>query len=291
MKRLSAVIVYFLIALSCSGNMAKAQELTAVPDQIQGNWALPNCGIYEEALLFTRYFYLKSSDAGLSLRPAGLKQEAGDYTILSLAGAAAPVQLASPKILSLALLQQAPAKRIRYWPQMWEKLPHSETLKYESCKKPSNWVPPNMLRLMRYADRLRDACSITGDKNCARVIFKFADSDNDKKVGLPEIVSATHSLMLFAELAAARGVTSQSDLAKIKNRAAIEGGKIADDLLARYDTNKSGDLDYNETVGDVTPPMLPIMREMMEKASALLPHLGIMAMALPRGDAATRKPY
>lgn len=291
MKRLSAAIVYFLIALTCSGNIAKAQELTAVPDQIQGNWALPNCGIYEEALLFTRYFYLKSSGAGLSLRSAGMRQEAGDYMILSLAGSAAPVQVGDDRILSLALLQQAPAKRIRYWPQMWEKLPHGETLKYQSCKKPSNWVPANMLRLMRYADRLREACSITSDRNCARVIFKFADSDNDKKIGLPEIVSATHSLMLFAELAAAQGPTGADDLKKIKDRAAMEGGKIADDLLARYDTNKSGDLDYNETMGDVTPPMMPIMREMMEKASALMPQLGIMAMALPRANTPARKSY
>ncbi len=290
MKRLSAAIVYFLIALSFSGNMAKAQELTAVPDQIQGNWALPDCRINDEALLFTRYFYLKSSDAGLSLRPAGLRQEAGDYMILSLAGAAAPVQVENDRILSLALLQQAPARRLRYWPQMWEKLPHGETLKYASCDKIPKIVPVNMARLMRYADRLRDACNITSDRNCARVIFKFADSDNDKKVGLPEIVAATHSLMLFAELAAAQGPTGSPDLQKIKDRAAIEGGKIADDLLARYDTNKSGDLDYNETMGNVTPPMMPIMREMMEKASSLLPHLGIMAMALPRGDAPARKP-
>ncbi len=290
MKRLSAVIVYFLIALSFSGNMAKAQELTAVPDQIQGNWALPRCGIYEEALLFTRYFYLKSSDAGLSLRAAGLKHEAGDYTILSLAGAAAPVRVENDRILSLALLEKSPAKLARHWPQMWEKLPHRETLRYTACDKSPQKVPANMLRLMRYADRLRDTCSINSDGNCARVIFKFADSDNNKKVGLAEIVSATHSLMLFAELAAARGVTSPADLDKIKNRAAIEGGKIADDLLARYDANKSGDLDYNETMGDVTPPMLPIMREMMEKSSDLLPHMGIIAMAIPRAGTA-RKTY
>ncbi len=290
MKRLSAVIVYFLIVLSFSGNMAKAQELTAVPDQIQGNWALPRCGINKEALLFTRYFYLKSSEAGLSLRAAGLKHEAGDYMILSIAGAAAPVRVDHDRVLSLALLEKSPAKLPRHWPQMWAKLPHGETLKYASCDKTSGRVPANMLRLMRYADRLRDTCSISGDGNCARVIFKFADSDNNKKVGLAEIVSATHSLMLFAELAAARGVTSPADLDKIKNRAAIEGGKIADDLLARYDANKSGDLDYNETMGDVTPPLLPIMREMMEKSSALLPHMGIIAMAIPRGDTA-RKTY
>lgn len=291
MKRLSAAIVYFLIALCFSGNMAKAQELTQVPAQIQGNWALPDCGFYDEALLFTRYFYLKSTREGISLRPAGLERQAEDYMILSLDGTVAPAQTENDGILSLATLEKLPAKRTRNWPRLWEKLPVEQTLQYAACDHVPDVVPANMARLMRYADRLREACSITGDQNCARVIFKFADNDNNQKVGMPEIISATHSLMIFAELGAAKKPLGKDDLQKIKNRAAQEGAKIADDLLARYDTNKSGDLDYNEMVDDVTPPALPIMREMLEKAAPLMPQLGIVAIALPADNKPARRHY
>lgn len=291
MKRLSAAIIYFLIVLSFSGNMAKAQELTQVPAQIQGNWALPDCGIYDEALLLTRYFYLKSTREGISLHPAGLERQAEDYMILSLGGAIAPVQTENDGILTLAMLEKIPAKRARNWPRLWEKLPVEQTQQYAACDHVPDVVPANMARLMRYADRLREACSITGEQNCARVIFKFADNDNNQKVGMPEIISATHSLMIFAEMGAATKPLTKDDLLKIKNRAAREGAKIADDLLARYDTNKSGDLDYNETVGDVTPPALPVMREMMEKAAPLMPQLGIIAIALPAADKPARRHY
>lgn len=291
MQRLIAVTVYFLIALCFSGNMAKAQELTALPDKIQGNWALPDCGIYDEALLFTRYFYLKSSPAGLSLRPAGLDRQAEDYMILSLSGAAAPVQVENDGILTLAVLERPPARRTRNWPRLWEKLPHDQTVEYTACTEAPSVVPKNMVRLMRFVDRLRDGCAVTNSKDCARVAFKLADSDNNNRLTSGEIRAATESLMLFAEMGA-QTTLDAATIAKTKERAKSEGDKIAADLMARYDANKSGDLDYNEIVENFTPPALPVIREMAEKAGNLLPALQVAATALPRGtqEATTAEP-
>lgn len=283
MQRLFVYTVYFLIALSFSGKMAKAQELTVVPPQIQGNWALPDCGIYDEALLFTRYFYLKAAPEGLSLNPAALERKTKDYMILSLGSKAAPVQIENDGIMTMALLEKPPARRLRDWPAAWEALPHDQTIEYTACTDAPKVVPKNMVRLMRYIDRLRDACTQVNDKNCARVVFKFADNDNNKKVSRKEITAAAHSLMLFSELAVQDHMDAVA-LAALKKRSDEEGEHIADDLLARYDADKSGDLDYNETVDSVTPPNLPIMHEMITKAANLIPTLKIAAMALPSPD-------
>lgn len=281
MQRLTAVFIYFLIALCFSGNIAKAQELTAIPAKIQGNWALPHCGIYDEALLFTRYFYLKSAPAGISLRPAGLDVEGEDYMILALDGAAAPVQVENDGIMTLGILEKSPAKRTRNWPRQWDSLPHDQTVGYASCADAPSVLPPNMVRLMRYIDRMRDECSITGSKGCARVIFKLADSNNNNRLSTAEIKAATESLMLLAEMGAQKTLNTAA-VHKVKARATVEGTRIAADLMARYDANKSGDLDYNEIVENFTPPALPIIREMAQKAGHLLPALHIAASALPR---------
>lgn len=291
MRRLSVVFTYFLIALCFSGNIAKAQELAALPDKIQGNWALPDCGIYDEALLFTRHFYLKSSAEGLSLHPAGLERESEDYLILSLGGSAAPVQVENDGIMTLGLLEKSPAKRTRNWPRLWEKLPHDQSLEYTSCTEAPTVVPKNMVRLMRFVDRLRDACAITDSSDCARVAFKLADSDNNKRLNKTEMLAATESLMLFAEMGAKPHLSAQ-DIQTVKTRAGAEGKNIAADLLARYDTNKSGDLDYNEIVENFTAPALPVIREMAEKASRFLPSLKLAGAALPyAGSVETPKPY
>ncbi|MFN7114339.1 MAG: hypothetical protein ACK4PK_08265 [Alphaproteobacteria bacterium] len=269
--------------------MAKAQELTALPDKIQGNWALPDCGIYDEALLFTRYFYLKSSPEGLSLRPAGLDRQAEDYMILSLSGAAAPVQIEDDGILTLGVLERPPARRTRNWPRLWERLPHDQTVEYTACTQAPSVVPKNMVRLMRFVDRLRDACAVTNSKDCARVAFKLADSDNNNRLSRAEILAATESLMLFAEMGA-QTTLDAATIAKMKERAQNEGEKIATDLMTRYDANKSGDLDYNEIVDNFTPPALPVIRDMAEKAGNLLPALRVAATTLPRGNEAEEAP-
>ncbi|MDP2207054.1 MAG: hypothetical protein Q8K65_12200, partial [Alphaproteobacteria bacterium] len=108
-----------------------------------------------------------------------------------------------------------------------------------------------------------------------------ADSDNNNRLTGAEIRAASESLMLFAEMGAQTTLDAAA-ISKIKERAKNEGDKIAADLMARYDANKSGDLDYNEIVENFTPPALPVIREMAEKAGSLLPALRVAATALPR---------
>lgn len=279
-QRLPTALLFFLIALSFSWNTAKAQELDALPAKIQGNWALPDCGIYDEALVFSRYFYLRSTKDSQTLLPAGVERDSGDYTILSLKDQKAPVQLENDGILTMAVLSEPPARRVRNWPTKWEKLPIDQTVEYTACTEPPSLIPQSMLRLMRYIDRVRDQCTLSVTNDCARVMFKFADDDSNQKISRGEIKTALVSMRLFSELAL-NGTLSLEDGRKAIDHAKLESDNIADKLFAQYDINKSGSLDYNELMENFTAPDAPIIREILEKSGNLLPALKMAAMAMP----------
>lgn len=279
-QRLPTALLFFLIALSFSWNTAKAQELDALPAKIQGNWALPDCGIYDEALVFSRYFYLRSTKDSQTLLPAGVERDSGDYTILSLKDQKAPVQLENDGILTMAVLNEPPARRVRNWPTKWEKLPIEQTVEYTACTEPPSLIPQSMLRLMRYIDRVRDQCTLSVTNDCARVMFKFADDDSNQKITRGEIKTALVSMTLFSELAL-NGTLSLEEGRKAIDHAKLESDNIADKLFAQYDLNKSGSLDYNELMENFTAPDAPIIRNILEKSGNLLPALKMAAMALP----------
>jgi hypothetical protein len=279
-QRLPTALLFFLIALSFSWNTAKAQELDALPAKIQGNWALPDCGIYDEALVFSRYFYLRSTKDSQTLLPAGVERDSGDYTILSLKDQKAPVQLENDGILTMAVLNEPPARRVRNWPTKWEKLPIEQTVEYTACTEPPSLIPQSMLRLMRYIDRVRDQCTLSVTNDCARVMFKFADDDSNQKITRGEIKTALVSMTLFSELAL-NGTLSLEEGRKAIDHAKLESDNIADKLFAQYDINKSGSLDYNELMENFTAPDAPIIRNILEKSGNLLPALKMAAMALP----------
>ncbi len=282
-QRLPTALLFFLIALSFSWNTAKAQELDALPAKIQGNWALPDCGIYDEALVFSRYFYLRSTKDSQTLLPAGVERDSGDYTILSLKDQKAPVQLENDGILTMAVLSEPPARRVRNWPTKWEKLPIDQTVEYTACTEPPSLIPQSMLRLMRYIDRVRDQCTLSVTNDCARVMFKFADDDSNQKISRGEIKTALVSMRLFSELAL-YGTLSLEDGRKAIDHAKLESDNIADKLFAQYDINKSGSLDYNELMENFTAPDAPIIREILEKSGNLLPALKMAAMAMPESS-------
>lgn len=280
MQRLPTALLFFLIALCFSWNTAKAQELAALPDQIRGNWALPDCGSYDEALVFTRYFYLRSTADSQSLLPAGLERQADDYAILSLKDQKAPIQFENDGILTLGVLEQPPARLVRNWPKTWEKLPLDQSIEYTGCTEPPSIVPPSLQRLMRYIDRIQDKCTLSVENDCTRVLFKFVDDDNSNTITKQEIKQALISLAMLAELAAGN-ILPLEDGRKAIERTKSFADDIANTLMAHYDVNKSKNLDYNELVADVPMPALPLVAELLDKTSSLMPAFKIAALALP----------
>lgn len=280
MQRLPTALLFFLIALCFSWNTAKAQELAALPDKIRGNWALPDCGSYDEALVFTRYFYLRSTADSQSLLPAGMERQTEDYAILSLKDQKAPLQFENDGILTLGVLERPPARLVRNWPKLWEKLPLDQSIEYAGCTEPPSIVPPSLQRLMRYIDRIQDKCTLSVENDCTRVLFKFVDDDNSNTVTKLEIKQALVSLAMLAELAGGE-ILQLEDGRKAIDRAKAHGDEIANTIFAHYDTNKSNNLDYNELVADVPLPALPLVAELLDKASNLMPAFKLAALALP----------
>ncbi len=287
MQRLPNALLFFLIVLCFSWNTAKAQGLAALPDQIQGNWALPDCGTYDEALIFSRYFYLKSLADTQTLLPAGLERQAKDYAILSLKDQKAPIQFENDGILTLAVLEAAPARRVRNWPNNWEKLPIDQTIEYTGCTDTPSIVPQNLHRLMRYIDRIHAECTVSVSNDCTRVLFKFADNNNDNKIDKTDIQKGLVTLAFLSELAAGAPVTVGQGRTAV-DAVKAEEANIIDTLLQQYDANGSKDLDYNEVVADIPLPPMPLIPALLDKVGALLPAFKMAAVAVPAAPAATQ---
>lgn len=288
MQRLPIALLFFLIALCFSWNTAKAQELAALPGQIQGNWALPDCGTYDEALIFSRYFYLRSLAGGQILLPAGLERQAEDYAILSLGDQKAPVQFENDGILVLGLLERTPARRVRHWPNTWGKLPIDQTIEYTACTDAPTIVPQNLRRLMRYIDRIQAECRVSLSNDCTRVVFKYADADNDNTIDKSEMQNGLAMLALLAELASGAQVTTEQGHNAIEAVKAAEGF-IIEALFTQYDADQSNALDYNEIVADVALPALPLVPAMLDKIGALLPAFKMASIAIPAATVMTEK--
>jgi hypothetical protein len=246
------LLFFLLIALFSSLNTAKAQELDEIHQKIQKNWAFPDCGSDREILVLTRHYLLGVEGEVLSLAPYSLaRQEKNAWTIDKK-----PAALSEDGILTLG-----------------EK-------SYTGCAGIPKAVPKALQRLTRYIDRIKEQCTVSLENDCARVLFKMADENSDKKLGTAEIKKGVLTMLLFAELAD-QGSIDGKETREIAARAKNEGPKIADDLLARYDADKSKSLDYNEmTPEEFTPPETPAIRETLLKTGKLIPLFKITASAI-----------
>lgn len=259
---------FLLIALCFSWNAAKAQEADGLPQKIQGTWALPDCGRYEEALVVSRYFYLRSLPGSITLLPATLEKKGKDYWIMSLAGDNRPVRLENDGILKVGSYASGSPRK----PENWDDLRLGQITEYMGCGEAPSLVPQTMLRLMSHIDKLKEQCAKEAGGACAKTLFKLADADEDKKLSLSEIKRMTATALLFATLAERRTL-SEKESGEITVQAQVEGLKIADDLLSRYDADKSKDLSRKELKDDFAFPGTAAAENAVKKAAALLPGL------------------
>lgn len=152
---------------------------------------------------------------------------------------------------------------------------------FKACLKTPKNVPPDMARLLRYIDRIHDECTLSIDNDCPRVAFKLADENRDSKLSATEIKKTVLAAFFFGELSAQKTLDAKQRK-EIVARAKTEGDKITQDLLTRFDADKSKNLDYNELMTNFSAPRLPVIKEMMEKAGKTIPVFLLAAMALPK---------
>lgn len=272
-NRFPAALFIFLIAALSSWNAGKAQASDSIPQNIQRNWALPDCGNYEEALVLSRYFYLKSTEKDMTLLPATVDSQKKDFWILDLGGEETPVQLQEDGVLKIGAWGDSRRG------SEWDKLSLAGSSEYTGCVEPPKLVPKVMLRMMRFIDRIKDQCTVSVTNECAGVLFKMADEDSSKKLTKKEIEKAVSATIIFAALADKKTLPDKESLALIKSSKA-DGLKIANLLLATYDKDKSQSLDYNELMEDFKAPDMPIVKDTLLKAGKLLPSFKMAAMSL-----------
>ncbi|MEZ0260988.1 MAG: hypothetical protein ACAH80_08260 [Alphaproteobacteria bacterium] len=273
-KRLQTALFIFLIAAICSLNGGKAQGASEIPEKIQRNWALPDCGRNEEAVILSKHFYLKFTKADMALLPAALEGEKSDYWMLDLDGADVPARLEEDGVLTIGTSAKGASQKSK-----WDDLKLDSTAEYTGCVTTPKIVPKVLERLMRYIDRIKEQCTVSVTNECAGVLFKLADADNNNKLSDKEIRKGVASAMLFAELAEKETLTKKEGETVVKN-SATPGGQIAEALLATYDANKSKNLDYNEILADFKAPSLPVVKETLLKAGNILPSFKVVALAL-----------
>lgn len=264
---------FFLIALFCSWNGGKAQANSEIPVKIQGNWASPDCGDYAEAVILSRYFYLKSTKKDITLLPIRKEADRGDYWILGLDGTTHPARLEEDGILKIGIFSGKKNAKL------WENIDLDSRMEYAACDNAPGLVPKMMARLMRYIDRIKEECTVSLTNDCARVLFKMTDANADQKITPSEIKRTIANAFLFAELAE-RKTLSDAEGEKLAARSKEESRKIAEALMEAHDKNKSGSLDYNELVENFTAPQSPVVKETLVKTGALLPAFKVAAMGL-----------
>ena len=272
-----------LIAAICSGNAMESQAKTGAKSEIIGHWAAPDCANTQEALSFIRHFYLKSAPTRLELGRYAQHGTGADHLILALEGVQTAVMRQEDGVLRTGIPAEATGKKAE-----WDSLTLDQPLDYTNCPATPDVIPKPLQRVLRYIDRIDDACAITGgastaaprnlSQDCARVLFKAMDDNGDGTVSLVELKLGLASATLLAALAEQHVL----DPAAIDSAAAQakDVAGIAVDILRAQDANNDGKLDYNEAVAPIENVDLSPLKDVLTQIGAFFPAFKLAAMKL-----------
>lgn len=271
-----------LIAAICSVNAVESQAKTGAKSEIAGHWAAPDCANTQEALSFTRHFYLKSAPDRLELARYARRGTGADHLILALDGTTTAVMRQEDGVLRTGIPAQM-GKNME-----WESLTLDQPLDYTNCPDTPAVIPKPLQRVMRYIDRIDEACAISGaastaaprnlSQDCARVLFKAMDDNGDAMLSLVELKLGLASTALLAALAEHHVL----DAAAIETVAAQAKGiaALADDLMAAQDKNSDGRLDYNEAVAPIENVDVSQLKDVLAQIGGFFPAFKLAALKL-----------
>lgn len=267
-------LFFFLIALICSWNPQKAQASDSLPAQIQRNWAQPDCASHDDIMVLSKYFAFKADDKGMTLSPAQLIRKKQDYWVVDIGnGGRQPVQVQNDGILYVG------AARTGAWPKSWDDVKQDEVSEYTGCDDAPKTVSKTMLRMMRYIDRVSEQCTLSISNECAAVLFKLTDANNDKKLTLSEIRRMADEALLLSALASGKSLTNAQAAALLKSKKG-DIDTLIRQLMAACDKNRSHGIDYNELVENFKAPADPLVKTVLENIGNLIPAFKVAALAL-----------
>lgn len=274
-----------LIAAICSGNAAQAQAKTGAKSEITGHWAAPDCARTDEAVSFTRHFYLKSRADGMALYRYRQTGTGADHLILEMDDRTYAVQRQEDGVLRLgAMTENRPASKAA-----WDDRHLSTQQDYANCPATPSVIAQPLQRLLRHVDRIDAACSLSPAQSrdvprrlaqdCARALFKAADENDDNHLTPLEIRRAALSAHLLSSLARGQPLDAQA-IDDAGQAAKDMADRLADAMLTHQDRNGDGRLDYNETVEGFAAGDTPGLKEMLKDIGALMPVFRLAASGL-----------
>lgn len=272
-----------LIAAICSGNAMESQAKTGAKSEFIGHWAAPDCANTQEALSFTRHFYLKSAPARLELGRYAPRGTGADHLILALDGVTTAVMRQEDGVLRTGIPADGSSKKTE-----WESLTLDQPLDYTNCPTTPDVIPKPLQRVMRYIDRIDEACAVTGgasttaprnlSQDCARVLFKAMDDNGDGAVSLVELKLGLASTTLLAALTEHHVLDSAGIDAAAAKAKDVAG--LAVDILAAQDKNNDGKLDYNEAVAPIENVDLSPLKDVLTQVGTFFPAFKLAALKL-----------
>lgn len=249
-----------------------------------GHWAAPDCANTQEALSFTRHFYLKSAPERLEFARYSRRGKGRDHLILALDGVTTAVMRQEDGVLRTGI----PADDTSNRDAEWEQLVLTQPLDYTNCPATPAVIPKPMQRLLRYIDRIDEACALTGaasttaprnlPQECARVVFKALDDDGNRRLSLVELKLGIANASLLGALAQ-QHVLDAAGIATAATDARDAAGHAAAILQAR-DENGDGALDYNEAVTSAGTADLSPLKDVIARIGAVFPAFALAAAAL-----------
>ncbi len=270
-----AALLFFLIMIgvSFSPSAAKAQDLDQLHEKIKQNWAFPDCGTIRESAVFTGHFFVKYGSDGLTLQPYDILSGGKDYRLLARGKETYASRIENDGILKIGRMAGGNATKRT----SWDDYDFEHVEEYTACAKPSKSFPKAIIRLMRYLDRIQEQCTVSLENDCARVLFKLADENNDQVIDRAEIGKSVMTTLLLAELAD-KGTLTPQDMKDIAARTKTESPAFADAALVQLDKNGSNNLDYNEVLATFVAPHGSFLKDAMKKIGKLMPAFGVAAL-------------
>ena len=215
----------------------------------------------------------------MSLFPYQAPQQTLDHYVLKLGDQDHPFLLENDGILTIASYVDGSSRQTN-----WDGLALQDRREFTHCANDNRLLSKNMQRMMRFVERIERDCVISLENDCARVLFKWADANNNQKLNTAEIKNALEPAKIFADLVVAESLTPK-EIEKIKTTVQKSEGKIfSDDMIAQYDSDKTGDLTYDEIMSQITTPQSLFIRDILQNIGRVFPAFGLAAQAMPKAD-------
>jgi hypothetical protein len=257
MKKWLSVIFFCLALFTGYGSKAQAED---VPAKIRGNWALPDCKSYDEAVIITRNYYLRSDKAGSQFWPLTLASKQKDYWVMPIEGEKRPVRLEADGVLKIGLLSPESTKK---WPRNWDSLQMDGRREYMGCVEIPAIIPDPLVRVMQHIDDIKAACSTSLSSQCTKLLFKIADENKNGKISLKEMKTAAAMLADMSALASHNTVTRDA-LDKAVYQALRETDRIAAKLGGR-------EMNYDDFRGFLAKADSAPLREVLKNVGVIVP--------------------